>query len=119
MTGAPHAGLRLAPHEPVTANAGIVVDCFTDSDGTGVATVDQDTLDLLSGTYTCTSCDGGRCLLCLTERLEGKRLHVDHCHEMKKVRGLLCDLCNRGLDCFREAPGLLEATARYLEETRQ
>src|SRR5713226_6164342 len=38
----------------------------------------------------------GLCAIC--GRPRGKyRLSVDHCHECKKIRGLLCHICNRGL----------------------
>ncbi len=61
---------------------------------------------------------GGRCAICGTDRSgqKSKYLHVDHCHKTKKVRGLLCDLCNRGLGYFRDESGLLLAAAKYLKK---
>jgi len=45
------------------------------------------------------------------------KLHVDHCHATNKVRGLLCDACNRGIGVFKDSPALLVAAANYLKET--
>jgi hypothetical protein len=55
---------------------------------------------------------GGGCAIC------GKppgdiALHVDHCHETGRVRGLLCFACNAGLGQFKHDPELLVAAATY------
>jgi hypothetical protein len=41
-------------------------------------------------------------------------LVVDHDHLTNKVRGMLCNHCNRGLGHFRDSPMLLEFAAQYL-----
>ena len=45
------------------------------------------------------------------------RLHLDHDHETKEVRGLLCHTCNIGLGMFRDSVLLLEAATNYLKRT--
>lgn len=65
---------------------------------------------------------GGLCAICgrpekSLDRRYGtpKDMSVDHAHdESQKVRGLLCNLCNRAIGFFHDDPELLEAAARYL-----
>ena len=45
-----------------------------------------------------------------------KKLVVDHDHETKRLRKLLCDACNRALGFMKESPERLRAAAKYLEE---
>jgi len=58
----------------------------------------------------------GRCLIC-QDLPKGRWgvLHVDHCHETGKVRGLLCVGCNKALGFLNDNPDLAEALADYLE----
>ena len=55
----------------------------------------------------------GGCKICGS----GDRLVVDHDHETQKVRGILCNSCNRGLGYFKDSPSVLRAAADYLEST--
>jgi len=51
-----------------------------------------------------------QCVICGVE----EKLVVDHNHKTGKIRGLLCNHCNRGLGHFRDDPTLLEFAAQYL-----
>lgn len=44
-----------------------------------------------------------------------KRLAVDHDHKTGKVRGLLCDMCNRGIGMLQDSPLVLRLAAEYIE----
>jgi ribosomal protein L34E len=43
-------------------------------------------------------------------------LAVDHCHESKKIRGLLCSNCNRGLGIFGDNIATLLRAIEYLKQ---
>ena len=51
------------------------------------------------------------CGIC--ERPFDRKPHVDHCHLMQWVRGLLCRKCNLGLGHFEDNPVFLVKAARY------
>jgi hypothetical protein len=62
----------------------------------------------------------GKCAICFTEKgsstgKDNRRLAVDHCHNTKVVRGLLCGNCNRMLGLAKDDPALLKRAAKYLE----
>jgi hypothetical protein len=46
------------------------------------------------------------------------RLVVDHCHETKKVRGLLCHKCNAMIGMARDSVDILESAIIYLQYSR-
>jgi hypothetical protein len=57
----------------------------------------------------------GLCAICGAP--QGKRdFDVDHNHETEKVRGLLCNPCNRNLERLEKNPGWLEKAAAYLKQ---
>jgi len=61
----------------------------------------------------------GGCAICGRKpKIGGRRLHVDHDHHTKVVRGLLCWKCNRGLQYFRDKPELFYKAAKYLERSK-
>jgi hypothetical protein len=44
----------------------------------------------------------------------GKSLAIDHCHDTKTFRGVLCSHCNIGLGHFKNNPDLLDKAKLYL-----
>jgi hypothetical protein len=63
----------------------------------------------------------GRCAICGNKETarhnrsnEIQKLAVDHCHVTGKVRGLLCQDCNRGISKFHEDTKRLENAIKYL-----
>jgi Recombination endonuclease VII len=53
------------------------------------------------------------CHICGTD-LSRTAVHVDHCHITKKVRGFLCNACNRGIGMLKDDPELVLRAWRYL-----
>lgn len=63
----------------------------------------------------------GCCYICGNEETarhnrskEVQKLAVDHCHKTGKVRGLLCQDCNRGIGKFHDDPIRLQNAINYL-----
>ena len=64
----------------------------------------------------------GLCAICgIRLMVYGQNSHksdtlcVDHCHETKTVRGLLCSNCNRALGMFKDNISNLVSAIRYLK----
>ena len=55
-----------------------------------------------------------KCAICRDDPDEGKPLSVDHCHATNKIRGLLCQKCNKGLGHFRDDVAILQQSIDYL-----
>ena len=69
---------------------------------------------------------GNKCAICETDNPVGEgnthkfksfSFAVDHCHTTGKVRGLLCNTCNRGLGLLKDSPELLQRALKYLKVT--
>ncbi len=45
-----------------------------------------------------------------------KYLVVDHCHKTNKIRGLLCDSCNRAIGLFKDNVELMLKAIEYLQD---
>ncbi len=59
------------------------------------------------------------CAICFNKNTSGPwkgLLAVDHCHKTGKVRGLLCDSCNRGIGQLKDDIELVKNAVGYLEK---
>ena len=55
------------------------------------------------------------CAICNINQVNYKRkFSVDHCHETGKIRGLLCNMCNKGISHFKEKIELIEKAINYI-----
>jgi hypothetical protein len=58
----------------------------------------------------------GVCAIC--GQPDKTRLAVDHCHQTRRLRGMLCRPCNLGLGCFKDDVERLKKAIDYLENDR-
>jgi hypothetical protein len=60
----------------------------------------------------------GCCAICGTDEIGRghEYFHVDHDHNTNKIRGLLCDKCNRGLGYFNDNPLTLHKASSYIRQ---
>lgn len=62
---------------------------------------------------------GGSCAICgftpFGNKFPSNRLFVDHCHSSGKVRGLLCNDCNKAIGLMKDSSELLQKAISYLE----
>lgn len=54
------------------------------------------------------------CRICGRHEPDHFKLHVDHCHDTGRVRGLLCGPCNQGIGLLRHSPERLKVAIEYL-----
>ena len=50
---------------------------------------------------------------------ELERKCIDHCHETKKIRGVLCHNCNTALGLFKDNVKVMQNAIQYLEQSKQ
>ncbi|WP_340382021.1 endonuclease VII domain-containing protein [Streptomyces sp. SS7] len=55
----------------------------------------------------------GLCVICL----KAPAIHVDHCHQTGRVRGVLCFNCNSAIGKLGDDPDAVRRAAAYLEGT--
>lgn len=58
----------------------------------------------------------GKCAICHNQFKSTKDTHIDHNHITKKVRGLLCFKCNRGLGYFNDNKNTLNNASKYIND---
>jgi Recombination endonuclease VII len=59
-----------------------------------------------------------RCAACKSDlrAIRSKHVHLDHCHDTGRIRGVLCHSCNMALGLMKEDSSRLKALAAYIED---
>jgi len=57
-----------------------------------------------------------KCAICQNTFKNSVDTCVDHCHSTKKVRGLLCNHCNRAIGLFKESLDSIKSALAYLQK---
>lgn len=57
---------------------------------------------------------GNRCAACNTDDPGSRGWQMDHCHDKKHFRGVLCMKCNTGLGLANDSVSVLQAWINYL-----
>jgi hypothetical protein len=58
-----------------------------------------------------------KCKICSIEFKGTKFTHIDHCHDTKRVRGLLCNDCNLALGQFNDNADIMDNAIKYLQKS--
>ncbi len=58
---------------------------------------------------------GCKCAICGSSDTTKKLPAIDHCHNTGKIRGILCENCNRGLGMFHDDIGKMQSAIDYLK----
>ena len=61
----------------------------------------------------------GCCQICGEPERGGRRLSIDHCHESKDNRGLLCQRCNTAVGMLTDDENLFENAITYIQKWRE
>jgi hypothetical protein len=62
----------------------------------------------------------GNCACCgRNQVLFKRRLSVDHCHDSKAVRALLCDNCNPAVGFIKESIEMCEQLIKYIKKFKK
>lgn len=75
-------------------------------------TLEQYEQERIKHNYACAICGDSE------ENQPHKRLHIDHCHNTGKYRGLLCNNCNTGLGMFNDDVKAIKKARDYINENR-
>lgn len=62
------------------------------------------------------SSQNNSCQICKSEFSSSRDAHIDHSHETKMVRGILCQRCNQALGLFQEDPVRIRNAIDYLRK---
>ncbi len=67
----------------------------------------------------CAICGGAETNAIRKSHTAAVRMSVDHCHDSGKVRGLLCNRCNRAIGLFGDDPVVLRRAIAYLMRAKR